>query len=258
LIGLIYDLPYEESAWETLMEKMHACVPEGHSSENLYHILLPHLERLERYEQQLSEERQQRIAMETTFKKLPIGVVCVNQQGVVLNINPYATCILQQCEQLTIKQGALKAFCPKQHRTLLKQLKRHGKSGNQVDSHLRFFDETSSQCKLHLHMFSNPQRTSGNMQEPSVTIFLAAQQHDFQATLQQLQKEKGLMASEVRVLHAVLTESGNLKDIAACLHLSHHTVRSHMQKIRFKLGCRYQSDILKSILLDPAQHVAET
>lgn len=217
--------------------------------------LVPHLQRVVRIQDETSGLMTQRDILRDLFDQSAAGVVLLDQRGAVLTANARAQAALDSGMLLSTKERLMRASCGECDKALQEAIDRvldpfEDSSGGEIVS-LGKKPSGQDDAGPRLRLLVLPAGHGGTLApssgSPAVVVHIfdpAAMPHIDQETLRkffQLSKAEATVAESLACGFSVA-------ETADHLHVSHHTVRSHLKSLFLKTRTTQQSALVSLIL----------
>ena len=279
LVEAIYEAPFEDLGWHQVVSKLlevfHStiavaafCETQSHSSGeshrphihdssthrtqhreiHLYDNLSRHIRKAAHLGRQVERLSSTNSVFADVLDQLRLGIVLLDQDAQILNMNAYARRLIEQNNELSEKASRLE-FCQTQPRGIFHQALRRGAiSGTSSSFSLSRRDRTP------LCLCLVPCREiTGLKAQPTGTLTLFVSDPDDRQTVDSaaLAKRWNLTALEGEVV-LLMIKGLTLKQIAARLELTENTSRWYSKQIMSKVGVRRQAELNARLMKDIA------
>jgi DNA-binding CsgD family transcriptional regulator len=212
-------------------------------------LLVPHVRRAVMIGKLIDLNRQQAAALADTLDGLHAGAFLVDADGRLVHANTSANDMLNDGNVLHAN-GRLVAFDAKGDQELhdIFAAVRDGDAalggrGVAVELTARNGDRFITNV---LPLTTGARRKAGIPYSAVAAVFVQRAGNDTPPSLDALAERYQLTPSELRVLIAII-DIGGVPEVAAALHLSQATVRTHLRHVFEKTGVRRQADLVKLI-----------
>jgi DNA-binding CsgD family transcriptional regulator len=212
-------------------------------------LLVPHVRRAVMIGKLIDLNRHQAAALADTLDGLHAGAFLVDAEGRLVHANTSANDMLNDGNVLHAN-GRLVAFDAKGDQELhdIFAAARDGDAtlggkGVAVQLTARNGDRFITNV---LPLTSGARRQAGIPYSAVAAVFVQRAGNDTPPSLDALAERYQLTPSELRVLIAII-DIGGVPEVAATLHLSQATVRTHLRHVFEKTGVRRQADLVKLI-----------
>jgi DNA-binding CsgD family transcriptional regulator len=212
-------------------------------------LLVPHVRRAVMIGKLIDLNRQQAAALADTLDGLHAGAFLVDADGRLVHANTSANDMLNDGNVLHAN-GRLVAFDAKGDQELhdIFAAARDGDAalggkGVAVQLTARNGDRFVTHV---LPLTTGARRKAGVPYSAVAAVFVQRAGNDTPPSLDALAERYQLTPSELRVLIAII-DIGGVPEVAATLHLSQATVRTHLRHVFEKTGVRRQADLVKLI-----------
>jgi DNA-binding CsgD family transcriptional regulator len=210
-------------------------------------LLVPHVRRAVMIGKLIDLNRHQAAALADTLDGLHAGAFLVDAEGRLVHANTSANDMLNDGNVLHAN-GRLVAFDAKGDQELhdIFAAARDGDAtlggkGVAVQLTARNGDRFITNV---LPLTSGARRQAGIPYSAVAAVFVQRAGNDTPPSLDALAERYQLTPSELRVLIAII-DIGGVPEVAATLHLSQATVRTHLRHVFEKTGVRRQADLVK-------------
>ena len=212
-------------------------------------LLVPHVRRAVMIGKLIDLNRQQAAALADTLDGLHAGAFLVDADGRLVHANTSANDMLNDGNVLHAN-GRLVAFDAKGDQELhdIFAAARDGDAalggkGVAVQLTARNGDRFITNV---LPLTTGARRKAGVPYSAVAAVFVQRAGNDTPPSLDALAERYQLTPAELRVLIAII-DIGGVPEVAAALHLSQATVRTHLRHVFEKTGVRRQADLVKLI-----------
>jgi DNA-binding CsgD family transcriptional regulator len=217
--------------------------------------LVPHLQRVLRIQGETGDLATERDLLSGLFDQTAIGLVLLDQSGAVLAANSSARAVMDRGELLFTENGLLRSPCKACDRALQEAihhaLHRFEKTpgGEAVSLGQQSLDSEAAGPRLRLLVGPAHHRGTRDPSpvSPAVMVHIvdpAAPPHIDREMLRRVFSLSRAEAAVAEKLACGLSVAGT----AGSLHVSHHTVRSHIKNLFLKTGTAQQSALVSLIL----------
>lgn len=214
-------------------------------------MLLPHLKQALNLHLSVNQDRQVISLYSKATAQLMVGVVILDQNGMVLECNPAATSILDMQDGLKITNGTLEAKYGNDNRKLQRLIK-EALAHTQV-SHLSMTEgmsvsRQSGQLNWGVVVQSiSPDEWTEGKQRPSVAVFVRDTDGKAAPPVKLAQQLFQLTPAETS-LAIQLANGLSLEEAAEALNIRRNTARAHLRSIFSKTGVRRQTELVRIFL----------
>lgn len=214
-------------------------------------LLLPHIKRALNLHLSINQDRKVSTLYSHAMTQLLVGVVILDQNGLVMHCNPAANAILALKDGITVDGAQLEASYTDDNRKLQKLLR----DALQVASGERLgvteaMSVTRPSGKLSwgliLQRISSDQWTEGK-QRPSVAVFVRDTEGRVDPSVRLAQQLFHLTPAET-ALAIQLANGLSLEEAAEVLNIKRNTARAHLRSIFSKTGVRRQTELVRIFL----------
>lgn len=229
----------------------------GRDERRLFEDLLPHVRRAARLHHRITwEARQQRLYAQT-LDHLGIGVIVLDERGMVRDLNTTATAILADQRGLRMSEAGLSAERDDDAATFQDHVQRliRGHAAGLDDSvAMRIRSATNGEV-LHVVLRTVPVPAWDKGQErPAIAVFVHASRQLDVIRVDVVSGLFGLTQAESR-LAVCLMQGMTLVQAAESLSVTRNTARNQLQSVFSKVGVSRQADLVR-LLLRGVAHVA--
>lgn len=214
-------------------------------------LLLPHIKRALNLHLSINQDRKVSTLYSHAMTQLLVGVVILDQNGVVMDCNPAASTILALKDGLTVEGEQLEASYADDNRKLQKLLRDalNGLSNDRLGV-TEAMSVTRPSGKLSwgliLQRISSDQWTEGK-QRPSVAVFVRDTEGRVAPSVRLAQQLFHLTPAET-ALAIQLANGLSLEEAAEVLNIKRNTARAHLRSIFSKTGVRRQTELVRTFL----------
>jgi DNA-binding CsgD family transcriptional regulator len=255
---LPYDIPHIMAVW--LQRTSCACQalvveagirhgPFQQQALEKFSALVPHLIRAARMREALVTARRDRDIRIDILDRLPLGVVFLDDKGVLIAASAYAEQILREGHGLRIRQSRLQAEFPEDARRLEDGLLRSGRRGGialpGTTLALRRRPPKSPLNVVIVPVVSSPVLTISP--QPAAMLVVTDPDRTPKARAEIIREALHLTEAESR-LAAVLFTGATLREAAELLGKSFHTCKTQLKSIYAKTGCSSHIELTKKLL----------
>lgn len=215
-----------------------------------------HLSRALKIHHILNRTATEREAALAALDQVPIGVIIVDDLGMVLDSNHVANEILASNDGLTVGRQGLKGHTPEETAALRELIDLATRRSGQVDlaaTDTLSFERPSGGSKLAVTVTRLPltNRFLGTHRR-AAAIYVTDPDKRFDLDTGKLRQLYKLTPAEAR-LAARLAQGLRLEDAATDLGVSLNTVRTHLKRIFSKTETDRQAELVRLILSGPAR-----
>ncbi len=217
---------------------------------------LAHLSRALKIHGILSRTATERDAALAALDQIPIGVIIVDDAGMVLDSNHVANEVLAANDGLMVDRSGLKGHTREATLGLHELIATAISPDRQVDldaADTLLLDRPSGQPSLAVTIGRLPlaSRFLGTDRR-AAAIYITDPQNPFDLDSSKLRRLYKLTPAEAR-LAAHLAQGSRLEEAAADLGVSLNTVRTHLKRIFSKTGTDRQAELVRLIISGPAR-----
>ncbi|NNL67026.1 MAG: PAS domain-containing protein, partial [Myxococcales bacterium] len=182
--------------------------------------------------------------------RLPMGVIMVDEDGVVIARNRAAATILDQRDGLVEDQGVLQGGTHAQtlalHRIVRAAL------ADEIDENDRSLTLNRPSGRRPLELVVVPAEQEEAEDGQVVTLFVTDPAGESETDPRLLQRIYGLTRAESNFA-ALLAKGKKVEEVAETLHISLHTARGHLKNIFAKTSTNRQANLVRLLVTGPAQ-----
>jgi len=206
----------------------------------------PHLMRAVALQGRIGRLEAERTSLLAYFNTVAVGILLVNRKGDILLANAPAESILEKRDGLTRENRQLRAVDKHEQAQLLSILEKAGTTLPDIKKEAGTIAITrpdSAPLLLHASIANPTQINRVGLESPDVVLWIVdpTEQRRIDATA--LQELFGLTKAEVK-LCVDLAYGHSVAEIAELVHVSVHTVRSHLKHVLEKTGVSRQSELV--------------
>lgn len=214
-------------------------------------MLLPHLKRVLNMHLELSRDRQVISTYSKATAQLMVGVVILDQNGAVIEINPAASGILELGDGIKVSSRNLEATYANDNRKLQRLIKdalAHSQTPGLCMTEAMSLNRPSGQLNwgVVVQSISADEWTEGK-QRPSVAVFMRDTDGKADPSVRLAQQLFQLTPAETSL--AIRLANGlSLEEAAEVLNIRRNTARAHLRSIFSKTGVRRQTELVRIFL----------
>ena len=221
-------------------------------------LLVPHVRRSAMIGKLINLSKVEAAALADTLDGLQAGLFLVDAAGRLVHANAAGRAMLDEGNVLHAN-GKLVALDAQGDSALRELLLAAGKGDAALGEKrisVRLTARDGAEYITHvLPLTAGARRRAGQSYAAVAAIFVQKVGHDASPGLGMLVEQFGLTAAEVRVLTGIM-DHGAVAEVAAALHLSPATVRTHLRHVFEKTGVRRQADLVKLLTSYPSPLVS--
>lgn len=228
--------------------------PFGEPERSLLQVLVPHLRRAAQVMLRLGTLQTQVHALEDALDRLPLGVVLVDAQGAVIELNRTAAHIVAAGDGLRVERDGLVATSARATRELRRLIAGAAATGSGKGTGpggVLALDRPSGGSPLALLVASLAREPPASGRGSAAIVFVADPEQTDQPPEAVLRRLYGLTRAEA-ALAAQLLAGKELAEIAEDTAVSMNTLRTHLKAIFAKTGAQRQTELLRLLLRGPA------
>lgn len=214
-------------------------------------MLLPHIKRALNLHLSVNQDRQVISLYSKATAQLMVGVVILDQNGLVLECNPAAASILDMQDGLKITGGVLEANYANDNRKmqrLIKDALMHTQVSRLSMTEGMSVSRQSGQLNWGVVVQSiSPDEWTEGKQRPSVAVFVRDTGGKADPPLKLAQQLFQLTPAETS-LAIQLANGLSLEEAAEALNIRRNTARAHLRSIFSKTGVRRQTELVRIFL----------
>lgn len=214
-------------------------------------LLLPHIKRALNLHLSINQDRKVSTLYSHAMTQMLVGVVILDQNGLVIECNPAATAIFGLKDGLTVDAGQLQSSYSDDNRKLQKLLREALNA-----THMEQLDVTQAMTVtrpsgklswgLILQRISSDQWTEGK-QRPSLAVFVRDTEGRVDPSVRLAQQLFQLTPAET-ALAIQLANGLSLEEATEALGIKRNTGRAHLRSIFSKTGVRRQTELVRIFL----------
>jgi len=217
-------------------------------------LLVPHVRRSAMIGKLINLSKVEAAALADTLDGLQAGLFLVDAAGRLVHANAAGRAMLEEGNVLHAN-GKLVALDAQGDNALREILLAAGKGDAALGEKrisVRLTARDGAEYITHvLPLTAGARRLAGQFYAAVAAIFVQKVGHDATPGLGMLVEQFGLTTAEVRVLTTIM-DHGGVAEVAAALHLSPATVRTHLRHVFEKTGVRRQADLVKLLTSYPS------
>lgn len=225
--------------------------PFGAAEVALGNMLLPHLKRALNMHLEHSRDQQVISTYSKATAQLMVGVVILDQNGMVIEINPAAASILDMGDGIKVNSRTLEATYANDNRKLQRLIKEalmHSQTPSLCMTEAMSVNRPSGQLNwgVVVQSISADEWTEGK-QRPSVAVFMRDTDGKADPSVRLAQQLFQLTPAETSL--AIRLANGlSLEEAAEVLNIRRNTARAHLRSIFSKTGVRRQTELVRIFL----------
>lgn len=214
-------------------------------------LLLPHIKRALNLHLSINQDRKVSTLYSHAMTQMLVGVVILDQNGLVIECNPAATAIFGLKDGLTVDAGQLQSSYSDDNRKLQKLLREALNA-----THMEQLGVTQAMTVtrpsgklswgLILQRISSDQWTEGK-QRPSLAVFVRDTEGRVDPSVRLAQQLFQLTPAET-ALAIQLANGLSLEEATEALGIKRNTGRAHLRSIFSKTGVRRQTELVRIFL----------
>lgn len=214
-------------------------------------LLLPHIKRALNLHLSINQDRKVSTLYSHAMTQMLVGVVILDQNGLVIECNPAATAIFGLKDGLTVDAGQLQSSYSDDNRKLQKLLREALNT-----THMEQLGVTQAMTVtrpsgklswgLILQRISSDQWTEGK-QRPSLAVFVRDTEGRVDPSVRLAQQLFQLTPAET-ALAIQLANGLSLEEATEALGIKRNTGRAHLRSIFSKTGVRRQTELVRIFL----------
>lgn len=218
---------------------------------SIVRLLLPHLRTALLHHLSSHQDQQMITLYGQAMAQLMVGVLILDQNGMVMQANPSATQILRQEDGLRLHNGMLEATYSNDNRKLQKLIKdalMHAATSRQTTTEGMSVVRQSGQMNWGVVVQSiTPDEWSEGKQGPCVAVFMRDTSGKTEPPVKLAQQIFQLTPAETS-LAIRLANGASLEEAAEELNIKRNTARAHLRSIFSKTGVRRQTELVRIFL----------
>ena len=214
-------------------------------------LLLPHIKRALNLHLSIHEDRKVSTLYSHAMAQLMVGVVVLDQNGLVIECNPAAKAVMEAKDGLAVVGKQLEASYADDNRrlqTLLREALAPPQAGKASLNEAMSVSRPSGRLGwgLIVQRISANQWTEGN-QRPCVAVFVRDTEGRVDPPVRLAQQLFQLTPAET-ALAIQLANGLSLEEAAEMLNIKRNTARAHLRSIFSKTGVRRQTELVRIFL----------
>ena len=214
-------------------------------------LLIPHIKRALNLHLSINQDRKVSTLYSHAMAQLMVGVVVLDQNGLVIESNPAATAILELKDGLRVVGKQLEASYANDNRKLLGLVRdalTHPHAAKLTLTEAMSITRPSGRLSwgLIVQSISSDQWTEGK-QRPSVVVFVRDTEGRVDPPVRLAQQLFHLTPAET-ALAIQLANGLSLEEAAEVLNIKRNTARAHLRSIFSKTGVRRQTELVRIFL----------
>ena len=214
-------------------------------------MLVPHVKRALNLHLSVHQDRQVISLYSRAMAQLMVGVVILDQNGMVIESNPAATGILEMQDGLKVSGGMLEANYANDNRKLQRLIRdalmQTGASRLSITEGVSV-GRQSGQLNWGVVVQSiSPDEWTEGKQRPSVAVFVRDTSGKAEPSIKLAQQLFQLTPAET-ALAIQLANGLSLEETAEALNIRRNTARAHLRSIFSKTGVRRQTELVRIFL----------
>jgi DNA-binding CsgD family transcriptional regulator/PAS domain-containing protein len=214
-------------------------------------LLVPHIKRALNLHLSINQDRKVSTLYSHAMAQLMVGVVVLDQNGLVLDCNPAATTILESRDGLRVVGKQLEAGYANDNRKLqglVRNALTHPHAARVSLTEAMSVSRPSGRLSwgLIVQSISSDQWTEGK-QRPSVAVFVRDTEGKVDPPVRLAQQLFQLTPAET-ALAIQLANGLSLEEAAEELNIKRNTARAHLRSIFSKTGVRRQTELVRIFL----------
>lgn len=214
-------------------------------------LLLPHIKRALNLHLSINQDRKVSTLYSHAMTQMLVGVVILDQNGLVVECNPAATAIFGLKDGLTVDAGQLQSSYSDDNRKLQKLLREALNTTHMEQLGVtQAMSVTRPSGKLSwgliLQRISSDQWTEGK-QRPSLAVFVRDTEGRVDPSVRLAQQLFQLTPAET-ALAIQLANGLSLEEATEALGIKRNTGRAHLRSIFSKTGVRRQTELVRIFL----------
>jgi DNA-binding CsgD family transcriptional regulator len=222
----------------------------------LLRALMPHLQRAFQLHSKIQGLEKKARVIEETLNGLSAAIVLLDHKGYVIFANKLAEALFKSQTYLRLSSTGLRAAQPAEDKRLASIIHSAVTTGTGNGGHSGGTISISrGAVQSPMHVLVSPLRTETlyfGKSVPAVAIFISDPEREPCLPAEWLQHLYDLTPAEARLAH-LLVSGNDLKQAAEELRVGISTVRSQLKSIFAKTNTSRQSDLIRRLLMGPAQ-----
>lgn len=221
------------------------------ADKNFCRLLLPHIKRALNLHLSIHEDRKVSTLYSHAMAQLMVGVVVLDQDGLVIECNPAAMTVLDAKDGLVVVGKQLEASYADDNRrlqTLVREALATPHTGKAALNEAMSVSRPSGRLGwgLIVQRIASDQWTEGK-QRPSVAVFVRDTEGRVDPPVRLAQQLFQLTPAET-ALAIQLANGLSLEEAAEMLNIKRNTARAHLRSIFSKTGVRRQTELVRIFL----------
>lgn len=206
--------------------------------------VIPHLQRVCRLDRRITDSQSEREALHNLLDSLNTGAILLNEDGRILIANHYARQLLSNDAPIHVDGDGILYLTPEAcNLKLLRILDRFRKTAPDLQPAAEFVPAGDRfQCRLHIHPCLSAE---GGRRKAMVHIF---DRRPAALIERHVVRELFSLSPTEEKVALKLAAGLSLAEVGASLHISLHTVRSHLRNLFRKTGTTHQAALVSAVL----------
>ena len=233
------------------VSRPHAGTDFGDADRGLLDGLLPHLKRAVDLHAALDVLASERTLYADAVDRMLVGTVILDEHGKVMKTNDVASRLLQARDGISLRDGALHAHCPLEHRKFGKlidaAIEAHALAVPRSEVTTLTRDTVPTPLGVLIRPIPLSYRAEDKARRPAVAVFIRDPAGSPRNTHASLRKLFGLTPTEIE-LALLMVDGLTLDEAAARLGIKKNTARAHLRGIFAKTGATRQAVLVKTLL----------
>lgn len=187
---------------------------------------------------------------------MPIGVMMIDEEGAIIEANPFARAVVDAGDGLSVANGGLAVEIggrSMRFRELIGRAEAQGAAMPAAGGELMLMPvlRQPGQRPLTLLLMPLEQSSEPHVREPAALVFVGDPERAIRFDQTRIARLYGLSRAESRVA-ALLASGYRLEQVAESLDIAYETVRKHLKQIFGKTGTYRQAELVRMLVTGPA------
>jgi len=184
----------------------------------------------------------------TILDKLDRGVLIMDSRGGVIDSNPLAVQVLQDCEGINLRSGRLSFTDPAIDKRMLQAIAKY-RAGNDY-GHPVIAARVRCSCSEPYRILVVPVAPGGEGRDIAFFALIFGSNGQHEISTEVLRQVYGLTRAQAEVARSLFA-GRSVEDTALALNLSLNTIRTHLKHIFTKCEVSSQAELLHMLALGP-------
>jgi len=222
----------------------------------------PHLSRALQLNQKFWDAFTRHTAAEQVLDNLELGVILLDEAGIAVYQNQYATEVTREQSVLALVGGRVVPVSAADKELVAEGIKEAVRTGLGKGMYAGGIFKLYIDPERPLFLQITPLRSERNdlgfsNSRVCAAIFLHWPEKTQPLPLQALKDQFGLSNAEAAIVQE-LDRGMTLDEVASAVHISKHTARDHLKSIFMKTGTRRQTELARLLLCSPTSFLRES